>query len=254
MKELSEKSYVWITSTANHEFAILLTKKEHSHNQLTNTCLWRKLQTGSQRNEEKNFMKVNKDLDVQDFFTPNQSLYSLNTYQESFPRKDNLHKNWMQAPTGFFRRTIWLCWHVGHSRTLSPAGLCSPPPCDLKEIKPTKQLTPLAKKMWWSLTTNYKKHGDSITIDAKLQKQTWFFVADYGICIVGNLSWKINLSKKTPMASISLSFCALACQTSWHWLKLWWLLDMTEHSDFPGRLWEKQRKKEYIIEAFLHPM
>ncbi len=157
-------------------------------------------------------MKVNKDLDVQDFFTPNQSLNSLNTYQESFPRKDNLHKNWMQVRTGFFRRTIWLCWHVGHSRTLSPAGLCSPPPCDLKEIKPTKQLTPLAKKMLWSLTTNYKKHGDSITIDTKLQKQTWFFVADYGICIVGNLSWKINLSKKTPMASISLSFCALACQ------------------------------------------
>jgi hypothetical protein len=25
MKELSEKSYIWITSTANHEFAILLT-------------------------------------------------------------------------------------------------------------------------------------------------------------------------------------------------------------------------------------
>jgi len=31
-------------------------------------------------------MKVNMDLDVQDFFTPNQSLNSLNTYQESFPR------------------------------------------------------------------------------------------------------------------------------------------------------------------------
>ncbi len=66
--------------------------------------------------------------------------------------------------------------------------------------------------MLCSLTTNYKKHGDSITIEAKLQKQTWFFVADFGICIVGSLSWKINLSKKTPMASISLSFCALACQ------------------------------------------
>jgi hypothetical protein len=42
MKELSEKSYVWITSTANHEFAILLTKKEHSHNQLINISLMKK--------------------------------------------------------------------------------------------------------------------------------------------------------------------------------------------------------------------
>jgi hypothetical protein len=109
----------------------------------------------------KKLMKVNKDLDVQDFFTPNQSLNSLNTYHESFPEKDNLHKNWMQVPTGFFRRTIWLCWHVGHSRTLSPAGLCSPPPCDLKEIKPTKQHNSFSKEK-------------VVQFDNKLQK-TWRF-------------------------------------------------------------------------------
>ncbi len=83
---------------------------------------------------------------------------------EYLPRKlskDNLHKNWMQVPTGFFRRTIWLCWHVGHSRTLSPAGLCSPPPCDLKEIKPTKQHNSFSKE-------------NVVQFDNKLQK-TWRF-------------------------------------------------------------------------------